>query len=106
MASKSKKERRLVDGQSAIREEKRRSRRDPAPAAFLHDQLGKMEEAVVLTGVRMKDVGDPRRGVFPKGAQPKPLLAFNGMSLPVPLRREIRLDRGRRSINLLRHEGR
>ena len=53
----------------------------------------------------MKTVGELRRCVFPEGAEPKPLLTFNRVSLPIPLRREIRLDRRRKSVNLLCHEG-
>ena len=52
----------------------RRRNDDPPPAAFLHDQLGQMEEAIVLEGLRMKGVGEFRRGVFSEGAEPKPLL--------------------------------
>ena len=100
--------RRARKRRSIQRRSRRRGRRndDPPPAAFLHDQLGKMEKAVVLTGVRMKGVGEFRRGVFPKGAQPKPLLAFSGMPSAVLLRREIAIDRRRRSINLFRDKGR
>jgi hypothetical protein len=54
----------------------------------------------------MKGVGKFRRRAFSEGAEPKPLLAFNGMSLPVPFRPEIRLDRRRKSVNLLCHKGR
>jgi hypothetical protein len=39
------------------------------PAAFLHDQFGEMEEAVVLKGLRMESICEFRRGVFPEGAK-------------------------------------
>jgi hypothetical protein len=65
-----------------------------------------VEEAVVFKCLRMKAIGEPRCCSFPEGAEPKPLLAFNGMSLPVTLRREIRLDRCRKSVDLLCHESR
>ena len=84
----------------------RRRNDDPPPATFFHDQLGQVEEAIVLDGLRMKGVGELRRRAFSEGAQPKPLLAFNGVSLPVPFRPEIRLERPRKSVNLLCHEGR
>jgi hypothetical protein len=65
-----------------------------------------VEEAVVLNGLRMKAIGELRRCVFPEGAEPKPLLALNGVSLPVPLGRQIRLHRRRKSVDLLCHESR
>ena len=71
----------------------RRRNNDPPPTAFLHDQLGQMEEAIILKGLRMKGVGEFCRGAFSKGAQPKPVLAFGGVSLSIALCREIRLDR-------------
>ena len=64
----------------------RRRNDDPPPAALLHDQLGQVEEAIPFNGLRMKAIGELRRCVFPEGAEPKPLLAFNGVSLPVPRR--------------------
>jgi hypothetical protein len=84
----------------------RRRNDDPPPAALLHDQLGQVEEAIPFNGLRMKAIGELRRCVFPEGAEPKPLLAFNGVSLPVPLGREIRLHRRRKSVDLLCHESR
>ncbi len=45
----------------------RRQNDDPPPAAFLHYQLGQMEKAIVLEGLRIKGVGEFGRGVFPKG---------------------------------------
>jgi hypothetical protein len=83
----------------------RRRNDDPPPAAFFHDQLGQVEEAIVLKGLRMKGVGELFRRAFSEEAEPKPLLAFDGVSLPVALCREIRLDRRRKSVNLLCHEG-
>ena len=84
----------------------RRRNDDPPPAALLHDQLGQVEETIVFNGLRMKAIGELRRCVFPEGAEPKPLLAFNGVSLPVPLGREIRLHRRRKSVDLLCHKSR
>lgn len=86
----------------------RRRRRDddPAPAAFLHDQLGQIEQAVVLEGLRSQGIDEFARRPLAEITQAEPLLAFNGVSLPVPLRREIRLDRRRGNVNLLCHEGR
>jgi hypothetical protein len=52
----------------------------------------------------MKSIGELRRRAFSEGAAPKPLLTFDGVSLPVTLCREIRLDRCRKSVNLLCHE--
>ena len=78
----------------------RRRNDDPPPTAFLHDQLGQMEEAVVLEGLQMNGGGEFRRGVFPEGAQPKPLLQFGGMPAAVLLGGEIAFDGLRAHIDL------
>ena len=65
-----------------------RCRDDDSPAAAcLHDQLGQMEEAIVFEGLRMKGVGEFGRGVFPEGAEAKPVLQFGSMSSAILLRR-------------------
>jgi hypothetical protein len=52
-----------------------RRRNDDLPsAALLHNQLGQMEEPIVLKSLRMKSGGEFDRGVLPKRAEPKPVL--------------------------------
>jgi hypothetical protein len=78
-----------------------RRRDDDAPlAAFLHDQLGEMEEAVVLKGLRMKGLGEFRRGVLPEGAQPKPVLQFGSMPAAILLGGKVVIDASRPHIDL------
>ena len=78
-----------------------RRRDDDAPlAAFLHDQLGEMEESVVLKGLRMKGLGEFRRGVLPEGAQPKPVLQFGSMPAAILLGGKVVIDDFRPHIDL------
>jgi hypothetical protein len=74
---------------------------DPPPAAFFHDQLGETEEAIVLEGLRMKDVGQFLWGVFPEGAEAKPVLQFCGMPAAVLLGGEVVIDGPRLHIDLV-----
>ena len=46
---------------------------NPAPAALLHGQLGQMEEAIVLDGMRMEGFGKFGRSMFPEGAELQPV---------------------------------
>ena len=78
----------------------RRRNDDPPPSAFLHDQLGKVEKAVVLEGLRVKGVGELRRGVFCEGPQSKPVLQLGSMPPPILLGGEIIIDGFRLHIDL------
>jgi len=78
----------------------RRRNDDPPLAAFLHDQFGQMKEAIVLQGLRMKVVGEFRRGALPEGTEPKPVLQFGSMSAAILLRGEVVTDRLRPHIDL------
>jgi hypothetical protein len=75
-------------------------RMNPPLAAFLHDQLGQMEEAIVLQGLRMKAVGEFCRGVFSEGAEAKPVLQFGSMPTTILLRGEVVTDGFRPHIDL------
>jgi hypothetical protein len=83
----------------------RRRNDDPALAAFLHDQLAEMEEAVVLKGLRSQSISELGSRSLAEGTQAEPLLTLNGVPLPVPLRGEIRLDRRGKNVDLLCHKG-
>jgi len=72
---------------------------DLLPAAFLHDQLGQIEEPIVLKSLWVKSVGEFGRGGFPKWAEPKPVLQFGSMPA-ASLRGEIVIDGFRPHINL------
>jgi len=65
---------------------------DPAPAALLHHQLGKMHKPVVLDRVRQQPAGQIRCRTRPEGTKPEAVLQFGHMALSVPLRGEILLD--------------
>ena len=78
----------------------RRRDDDALLAAFLHDQLGELEEAVVLEGLRMKGLGEFGRGVFSEGAEPQPILQFSGMPAAILLGGEIVIDGLRLHIDL------
>lgn len=69
----------------------RRRNDDLLSAAFLHDQLGQMEEPIVLKSLRMKSANEFGRGVLPKRAEPKPVLQFGSMP-SASLRGEIVID--------------
>ena len=78
-----------------------RCRDDDSPAAAcLHDQLGQMEEAIVFEGLRMKGVGEFGRGIFPEGAEAKPVLQFGSMSSAILLRGEVVTDGFRPHVDL------
>jgi len=77
---------------------------DPAPPAFRHDQFRQIEETVGFDRLRLDGARNFAGGAPAEGTQAQPLLTFDGVSLPVPLRREIVLDRRRQRVNLLRDE--
>src|SRR3954447_7359111 len=60
-------------------EASRRRNDDLSSTAFLRNQLGQIEEPIVLKSLRMKSVGEFGRGVFPKRTEPKPVLQFGSM---------------------------
>src|SRR5215469_12753776 len=74
------------------------------PAALLHDEFGQMVEAIVLKGLRSQGIDEFASRPLAEKTQAEPHLAFNSVSLPVPLRREIYLDRRRKSVSLLCHK--
>ena len=65
---------------------------DPAPPAFRHDQFRQIEETVGFDRLRLDGACKFGGGAPAEGTQAQPLLTLDGMSLPVPFRREIFLD--------------
>jgi hypothetical protein len=72
-----------------------RRRDDPLLTAGLHHQGRQMRQAVVFHRLRQQSRGYFRRRPFAEVTQSELFLALNGMALPVPLRRQVFLDRNR-----------
>ena len=82
----------------------RRRNDDPALPACLHHLLGQMGEPIILNGLRQKGACQFGRGTFAERTKPELLLAFDCMTLAVPLRREILVHRVRKNPDLLGDE--
>ena len=82
----------------------RRRNDDPALPACLHHQLGQMGEPIILNGLRQKGACQFGCGTVAERTKPELLLAFDGMTLAVPLRREILVHRVRKNPDLLGDE--
>lgn len=81
----------------------RRSGRDndTALAARVHYQLSQKGELVVLDCLREQCGFQLRRGVLTKRPQTKLFLALSNVTLPVPLRREVFVDRIWQDVDLI-----
>ena len=82
----------------------RRRNDDPALPACLHHQLGQIGEPIILNGFGQKGACQFGCGTFAERTKPELLLAFDGMTLAVPLRREILVQRVRKNPDLLGDE--
>jgi hypothetical protein len=82
----------------------RRWNDDPVLPACLHHQLGQTGEPIILNSLRQKGACQLGCGTFAERTKPDLLLAFDGMTLAVPLRREIPVDRVRKNPDLLSDE--
>jgi TnpA family transposase len=78
----------------------RRWNDDPVLPACLHHQFGQTGEPIILNGLRQKGACQLGCGTFAERTKPELLLAFDGMTLAVPLRREIPVDRVRKNPDL------
>ncbi len=82
----------------------RRRDDDSALPACLHRQFCQTGEPIILDGLRQKDACQFGCGAFAERTKPELLLAFDGMTLAVPLRREILVHRVRKNPDLLGDE--
>ena len=74
---------------------------DTALAARVHGQLSQEGELVVLDCLRKQCAFQLVRGMLTKRPQTKLLLALRNVTLPVPLRRKVFVDRVRQDVDLL-----
>jgi hypothetical protein len=79
-----------------------RRRDDTLLTAGLHHQGRQMRQAVVFHRLRQQSRGYFRRRPFAEVTQSELFLALNGMALPVPLRRQVFIDRNREHVDLIR----
>jgi hypothetical protein len=73
-------------------------------AANPHDQLGQVNEPVILDCLRQKLVGQSRHSMFAEGTKPEFLLTFDGVALAVPLLGDVFVDRCGKNVDLLSYK--